>query len=143
MTLPSPKDAAAALLVVVNATIALLVGLAIVSWTDVQVALVLATANTGVGLAVAVYAHLKPGTVAEPVAVGVALTAFTTAVLALLVGFQVFTLTDAQIGLVISLETGVVSFVGLFIVRQRTTPVPAKYPPDAIPPANQPTSTAP
>ena len=57
----------------------------------------------------------------EPVAIGAALTSFATALIALLVGFEIVDWTPEQIGLVLGVVSGATVFVGA-LVRARVTP---------------------
>ena len=57
----------------------------------------------------------------EPVALGAALTSFATALIALLVGFEIVDWTAEQIGLVLGVVSGATVFVGA-LVRARVTP---------------------
>ena len=58
---------------------------------------------------------------AEPVALGAALTSFATALIALLVGFEIVDWTPEQIGLVLGVVSGATVLVGA-LVRARVSP---------------------
>lgn len=114
----------AAVIVLVNAVVLLLNGIEAVDWSDVQVGLVMAVATTGSALLLSIYSHVQPGTSKEAVAVGASLTTFAAALTALLSGFQVWHLTDAQNGLVIATVTAIVGvFSALFARENVNAPV--------------------
>lgn len=112
---------AATWLVLVNAALALAVSLGAVSWSAAQVALVYAEANTATALALALYVHFTPATKKEPVAIAGSLTALATSTVLLLVGFHVWHLTDAQIGVVGSFTVAIVSLVTTAFARANVT----------------------
>lgn len=107
--------------ILVTALTAALVGFDIVNWSDAQAALVATETSTGLVLIMALVAHYKPGTKAEPVAVAGSVTAFTTSTAALLVGFEVVMWTAAQVGLLLGLVAVIVTTVGSWAARDQVT----------------------
>lgn len=129
------QQLAAAFLVVVNAVVTLLVSVGAVSWSDAQVILVYAAANTGTALLVSLYLHFQPGTSTQPVAVQGSLIAFAAAVTALLSGFGAWSLTAAQNGYVVGVVVALVALVSTTFARaQVTAPVTPALPAPVPPP---------
>jgi hypothetical protein len=113
------RNISAAWLVLANAVLTMLVGTGVVDWSDAQVALVYAEVNTVSALLLALYLHFYPDTKREPVAVAASLTAVAVSTTALLSGFQVWHLNDAQNALVVSVVSALVALVATAFARQQ------------------------
>lgn len=131
-----PTAISAAFLVVVNAVVTLLASLGSIHWSDAQTATVYLVANTGSAVVLALYFHLSPGTKKQPVAIAGSFTAFATAAAGLVAAFQWVHLTDAQLAVVGTTITAIVSLVVTMFARdQVTAPV---TPPAVVPAPNVP-----
>lgn len=126
------KSIAAAFIVAVNAIVLGINGIASTGWTDVQVGLIMVLATTSTALVLAIYNHMLPATKREPVAIGAAVIAESAAITALLSGFQVWHLTDAQNGLLVGIVVAVVGLVTTAFVREQVT-APVAPPTEANP----------
>jgi hypothetical protein len=113
------RNISAAWLVLANAVLTMLVGTGVVDWTEAQVALVYAEVNTVSALLLALYLHFYPDTKREPVAVAASVTAVAVSTTALLSGFQVWELNDAQNALVVSVVSALVALVATAFARQQ------------------------
>jgi hypothetical protein len=101
----------------------MLVSLDVVHWTGPQQALVSAEALTLIGFVVAVYAHFRPETSPEPVAVAGSFTALVAATLSLLAGFGVWHMTTNQQDAVMAFVLSAVTFVAAFFARRVVAPL--------------------
>ena len=113
----------AAALVLVNALVAMVIGLGDIVLTVAESGAIYLVASTSVGLVVAVVAHVRPETAKEPVALGAALLAELQAILGLLVVFTVFGLTKGDAALIDGVIITGAALVGGVFVRRKVTPV--------------------
>lgn len=113
----------AAALVLVNALVAMVIGLGDIVLTVAESGAIYLVASTSVGLVVAVVAHVRPETAKEPVALGAALLAELQAILGLLVVFTVFGLTKGDAALIDGVIITGAALVGVVFVRRKVTPV--------------------
>jgi hypothetical protein len=111
--------------------VALLNGFDVIHTTEAQSLLVTAEASSVLVLAMAITQHFRPGTAEEPVAVGVSVIAFATSTTGIMVGFNWFSLSQQQAGLLITLTTVLVAMFAGWGAREAVT---AKI----TPPANMP-----
>lgn len=114
---------AAALVVLGNAILAAVIGVAELGWTDPEKGAAFLVVNTTVGIGVAIYAHVKPGTSGEPVAIGVTFIAWTESVFGAVVAFDAFELTAEKVTLLQGVIISAVALLTLLLVRERVTPV--------------------
>lgn len=117
----STSSVVGAALAVVNAVYAVLLTFGVLELSDVEKGAVLLVANTTAALALALWAHFRRSTVEEPVAVGVALLAWTSSVLALLAVFSVWGLTVAKTSAIQSLIVVLVGIPTAIKVRSSVT----------------------
>lgn len=108
-------------LALVNAIYAVLLVFSVLAWTDVQKGAVLVAANATAGFGLAVFAHFRPATVEEPVALGVTFLAFTSSTLGLAVVFAWFDITEAQAGALQALIIVVLGIPTAVLVRRSVT----------------------
>jgi hypothetical protein len=116
------KGFLAALGGVAVATITLLATFHVVHWSSAQTGLATAEAAAAVGFLSALAAHFWPGTKKEPVAVGATLTALVAATLALLSGFNVWKLSQAEISALVGLLTALLAVCTALFARGKVTP---------------------
>jgi hypothetical protein len=119
---PSGKGLAGALGVLTAAIVAVLRIFDAVDWTDAQTALVVAEAGAVISLVSALWAHFRPHTSKEPVAVAGAITAVITATIALGTGFTWWDWTTEQASAVLSLVTAVSGVLSALLARAVVTP---------------------
>jgi len=115
------KGLLAALGGVAVAVITLLTAFNAVPWSASQTALATAESAAVVAFLTAVVAHVWPGTKQEPVAVGGTFTALVAATLALMSGFNVWTLTQVQISALVGLVTALIAVGTALLVRGQVT----------------------
>jgi hypothetical protein len=106
------------------AVITLLAVFNAVNWSSGQTALATAEAAAVVAFLSACVAHLWHGTKKEPVALGGTFTAFVTATLALMSGFDVWTLTQAQVSALVGLVTALIAVGTALFARSQVTAQP-------------------
>lgn len=106
------------------AVITLLTVFNAVHWSNGQTGLATAEAAAVVAFLSACVAHFWPGTKKEPVALGGTFTALLAATLALMSGFDVWTLTQAQISALVGLVTALVGVGTALVARSRVTAEP-------------------
>lgn len=113
---------AAALVVLGNAVLIACIGVFEWSWTDPEKGAAFLVLNTSVALGVAIYAHVKPGTRKEPVAIGVTFIAWTESGFGVIVAFGLWHLTAPKAVLVQGVIVAAVSLGSLILTRDATVP---------------------
>ncbi len=78
--------------------------------------------NTSTALGVALYAHFRPGTAAEPVAIGVSLIAWSSGLLGVATVFAWWSITPADATLLQGVTVAGVSVLTLLFARSVVTP---------------------
>lgn len=108
------------------AVITLLTVFNAVSWSDGQTALATTEAAAVVAFLSACVAHFWPRSKQEPVALGGTFTALVAATLALMSGFDVWTLTQAQVSALVGLVTALIGVGTALFARSQVTAQPQR-----------------
>lgn len=103
------------------AVITLLAAFGTVKWSSTQTGLATAEAAAVIAFLSACTAHVWPGTQKEPVAVGGTFTALVAATLALVSGFNLWTLTQDEVSALVGLVTGLLAVVTALFARSQVT----------------------
>jgi hypothetical protein len=115
------KGLLAALGGVAVAVITLLAAFGVVKWSSTQTGLATTEAAAVVGFLTACVAHFWPWTQKEPVAVGGTFTALIATTLAVLSGFNVWTLSEDEISALVGLVTAVLAIGTALFARGQVT----------------------
>ncbi len=107
------------------ALISLLTAFGAVSWSPAQTGLATAEAAAVIAFLSACVAHLWPSTPKEPVAVGGTLTALVAATLALVSGFNVWTLSQTEVSALVGVVTALLAVATALFARTQVTPTTA------------------
>lgn len=121
MALDIPK-LTGGLAVVGNAGVAMAVGLGDLNWTDVQNAAVILEVNAAIAVIVALYAHFRKNTTAEPVAILGTLFPFVSGLLGLAIVFVWFGVNADDGTLIETFVIAVFALIGVPVVRSKVTP---------------------
>ena len=119
---PDPKPVVAALGALVAAVVVVLTAFTLVDWSAAQTAFVTAEAGAFLGFVAALFAHRKPGTAKEPVAIAGTLTALVSSTLALGTGFGWWSLTQDQAGALLGTVTAIVGVGAAMLARRHASP---------------------
>jgi hypothetical protein len=103
------------------ALISLLTAFGAVSWSPAQTGLATAEAAAVLAVLSACAAHFWPSTPKEPVAVGGTLTALVAATLALLSGFNAWTLSQTEMSALVGVVTALLAVASALIARTKVT----------------------
>lgn len=103
------------------ALISLLTAFRAVGWSPAQTGLATAEGAAAIAFLSACAAHLWPSTPREPVAVGGTLTALVAATLALLSGFNAWTLSQTEISALVGVVTALLAVATALIARTHVT----------------------
>jgi hypothetical protein len=104
------------------ALISLLTAFGAVSWSPAQTGLATVEVATVIAFLTACAAHFWPSTPKEPVAVGGTLTALVAATLALLSGFNAWTLSQTEISALVGVVTALLAVATALIARTQVSP---------------------
>ena len=117
------RQTAALIFGVLNAALLAVIGLADLSWSATETAGAVLILNTTVTVGVALWAHFRPDTSAEPVAVGVSVLAWTESLIGGAILFDLFGMSADDGALLQGVVVAIVALVAGWAVRSKAVPV--------------------